>query len=74
MSTLFQYRRTTKMTNQLTVDQLVKAVEQWSIDKGLDGTIFKIITDYENYAVSNTGDVIRLEYRDKKEQTDLLNY
>ena len=23
------------MTNQLTVDQLVKAVEQWSIDKGL---------------------------------------
>lgn len=52
------------MTN--TLDQLVKAVEQWSIDKGLDGTIFKIITDYENYVVSNTGDVIRLEYRDKK--------
>ena len=45
---------------------LIKQVEQWSIDKGLDGTIFKIITDYENYVVSNNGDVIRLEYRDKK--------
>lgn len=48
------------------MDQLIKQVEQWSIDKGLDGTIFKIITDYENYVVSNNGDVIRLEYRDKK--------
>src|SRR5699024_7539840 len=48
------------------MDELIKSVEQWSIDKGLDGAIFKIITDYENYVVSNTGDVIRLEYRDKK--------
>lgn len=48
------------------MNELVELVEQWSKDKGLDGTIFKIITDYENYVVSNTGDVIRLEYRDKK--------
>ena len=48
------------------MNDLIKQVEQWSIDKGLDGTIFKIITDYENYVVSNNGDVIRLEYRDKK--------
>lgn len=48
------------------MNNLIKQVEQWSIDKGLDGAIFKIITDYENYVVSNTGDVIRLEYRDKK--------
>ena len=48
------------------MNNLIKQVEQWSIDKGLDGTIFKIITDYENYVVSNNGDVIRLEYRDKK--------
>ena len=49
------------------MNNLIKQVEQWSIDKGLDkGNSFKLITDYENYVVSNTGDVIRLEYRDKK--------
>ena len=46
---------------------LIKQVEQWSIDKGLDkGNSFKLITDYENYVVSNTGDVIRLEYREDR--------
>ena len=45
---------------------LMQQVEQWSKDKGLNGAVFKTITDYENYVVSNTGDVIRLKYKDKK--------
>lgn len=48
------------------MNELVQAVEEWSKNKGLDGTVFKTITDYENYVVSNTGDVIRLKYKDKK--------
>ena len=49
------------MTN---IDQLIKSVEQWSIDKDLHkgNPDFKLIEDYPNYVISKNGDVIALSY------------
>ena len=52
------------MTNQLTTDQLVKQVEQWSIDK--ENSDFKLIEDYPNYVISKNGDIVILPYKDKR--------
>ncbi|MGJ5711597.1 HNH endonuclease [Staphylococcus auricularis] len=46
------------------MNELIKAVEQWSRDEGLhnDNSDFKLINDYPNYVISKNGDVIALSY------------
>ena len=46
------------------MNNLIKQVEQWSIDKGLDkgNSDFKFIENYPNYVISKKGDVVALSY------------
>jgi|GEM_PF-682559 len=49
------------------MNNLIKQVEQWSKDKGLDkgNPDFKLIENYPNYVVSKNGDIVILPYKDK---------
>jgi len=46
------------------MDKLVKLVEEWSKNKGLD--TFRVIEGFPNYVIDREGNVISLNYNDKR--------